>query len=188
MKIHDSPEHVTPECAEDERTLDAPEARWADHFESAYSLRPNDAYEANEYHYQTDRFGRISRCEGSLRLEDGKRNTAHQTRAGGEDRLEGDQGGHLIGFRFNGSEKIDNIVPMDGRLNQGEYKQLENEWAAELKKGNTVDVTIRCVYRDDSARPSFFVVKYTVTDENGFAHREMRRLSNEPQGRKGVTP
>ena len=47
------------------------------HFESAYRLRPNEQYEVNHYSYETDRYGRIKRCEGTLRLEEGKRNT-HQ--------------------------------------------------------------------------------------------------------------
>ena len=54
------------------------------HFASTYSLKPNEQYEVNHYSYETDRYGRIKRCEGTLRLEDGKRNTDHQAKAGGE--------------------------------------------------------------------------------------------------------
>ena len=33
-----------------------------------------------------------------------------------------DEGGHLIGRRFGGSEKVDNLVPMDSHVNGVEYK------------------------------------------------------------------
>ena len=53
-----------------------------EHYASTYTLKPNENYDANGYSYETDKLGRITRCEGILRLEDGKRNTAHQIRAG----------------------------------------------------------------------------------------------------------
>lgn len=148
------------------------------HFASTYSLRPNEQYEVNHYSYETDRYGRIKRCEGTLRLEDGKRNTNHQVKAGGEYRLETDEGGHLIGRRFGGSEKVDNIVPMDGHVNRVEYKELEDDCAQELEKGYRVDVKVRCKYEEDSARPSAFIVKYKVTDQDGFTRSEARIISN----------
>lgn len=152
------------------------------HFASTYCLKPNEQYEVNRYSYETDRYGRIKRCEGALRLEDGKRNTDHQVRAGGEYRLDTDEGGHLIGRRFGGSEKVDNIVPMDGHVNRVEYKELEDDWAQELKKENKVDVKVRCRYEEDSARPSAFIVKYKVTDQDGFTRSETRMIRNESEG------
>lgn len=152
------------------------------HFEATYRLKPNEQYEANQYRYETDRYGRIRECEGTLRLEEGKRNTAHQTKAGGEYRLVQDEGGHLIGTRFGGSEKVDNIVPMDYHVNRYEYKNLEDEWADELKKGNQVDVKIRCKYEEESARPTDFVVKYKVTEQDGFVRNETRVIHNPNSG------
>ncbi len=152
------------------------------HFESTYSLKPNEQYEVNNYSYETDRYGRIKRCEGTLRLEEGKRNTAHQTRAGGEYRLENDEGGHLIGRRFGGSEKVDNIVPMDYDVNHHEYKELEDDWAKELEKGNKVDVKIRCKYEDESTRSTAFIVKYKVTDQDGFTRNETKIINNTKHG------
>lgn len=148
------------------------------HFASTYSLRPNEQYEVNHYSYETDRYGRIKRCEGTLRIEEGKRNTDHQVKAGGEYRLETDEGGHLIGRRFGGSEKVDNIVPMDWRVNRVEYKELEDDWAQELEKGNRVDVKVRCKYEEDSARPSALIIKYKVTDQDGFTRSETKTISN----------
>ena len=148
------------------------------HFSSTYQLKPYEAYEANGYRYKTDKYGRIVTCEGTLRLEDGKRNTAHQTRAGGEFRLETDEGGHLVGRRFGGSEKVDNLVPMHHNLNHGSYEKLESEWATELERNNQVDVKIRCRYGGDSTRPTEFIIKYQVTEPNGFTRVETRRLVN----------
>lgn len=156
--------------------------RMANHFESAYKLKPSEKYEVNHYSYETDRYGRIKRCEGTLRLEEGKRNTAHQTRAGGEYRLENDEGGHLIAKRFGGSEKIDNIVPMDHEVNRHEYKDVEDGWAAELKKGNNINVKILCRYEKDSARPIGFHVKYIVVDQQGFSVTEQKYISNKASG------
>lgn len=152
------------------------------HFESTYSLKPNEQYEVNCYSYETDRYGRIKRCEGTLRLGEGKRNTAHQTKAGGEYRLENDEGGHLIGRRFGGSEKVDNIVPMDYDVNHNEYKALEDDWAEELEKDSIVDVKIRCKYEEESTRPTAFIVKYKVTDQDGFTRSETKIINNTKSG------
>lgn len=152
------------------------------HFESTYSLKPNELYEVNKYSYETDRYGRIKRCEGHLRLEKGKRNTAHQTMAGGEYRLETDEGGHLIGRRFGGSERVDNLVPMGQNVNRYEYKELEDEWAKELEAGNKVDVKISCKYEAESTRPKAFIVKYKVTERDGFNRIETRIIYNLKSG------
>ncbi|WP_326924153.1 DNA/RNA non-specific endonuclease [Bacillus haynesii] len=41
---------------------------------------------------------------------------------------------------FEGSGKLDNLVPMDGNLNKGELKKIENMWAKHLDTGRTVEV------------------------------------------------
>lgn len=155
-------------------------AKREDHFEDTYKLKPNVEYEVNGYHYKTDRHGRIVHCEGSLQLEKGKRNTDHQTKAGGEDRRETDEGGHIIATRFNGSGKVDNIVPMDKDLNHGEYWKLEKEWADALSEEppKKVDVEIRCKYTDDSERPESIRVRYVISDENGEIVRRTLKFDN----------
>ena len=172
-------ENEATEAETNEQELDKPSKA---HFEFTYSLKPNEQYEVNSYSYETDRYGRIKRCEGTLRLEEGKRNTAHQTKAGGEYRLENDEGGHLIGRRFGGSEKVDNIVPMDYDVNHHEYKELEDDWAEELEKGNKVDVKIRCKYEEESTRPTAFIVKYKVTVQDGFTRSEPKIINNTKSG------
>lgn len=154
-----------------------------DHFESTYSLKAKEQYEVNEYQYETDRHGRISHCEGRLRLEQGKTNTVHQKMAGGEDRLDIDDGGHLIARRFGGSEKVDNIVPMNYHLNRGEYKAMESEWAKLVEEGKTVDVEIDCKYGwSDSERPKVIRVRYIVSDETGEIERKSKSFVNSKEG------
>ena len=156
-----------------------PEKGKPDHFEDAYHLKPNENYEANEYRYRTDSQGRIVSCEGTLRLEEGKRNLDHQRKVGGEDRRETDQGGHVIASRFGGSGKIDNLVPMDAELNQGRYKAMENEMADEVEKGNTVDVKVRMKYDGDSERPSSITVSSRITEPDGRSRVKNYRFRNE---------
>lgn len=151
------------------------------HFESAYELTRNDNYEANGYKYKTDDRGRITRCEGTLELQNNKANQAHQRKAGGEDRLEEDDGGHLIARRFNGSEKIDNIVAMDKHLNRGEYKKMENEWDKALKDGKTVETDIRLKYKGDSQRPDKIFVASKITDQEGNTEWKIYSFRNEEE-------
>ncbi len=177
--VRENPDAETTETTEVNETQErSRREKLADHFESTYSLKPNENYESNEYRYETDRQGRIKRCEGTLRLEEGKRYNNHQVRVGGEDRLKTDEGGHLIASEFGGSGRVDNLVPMDGKLNHGEYRKMEEDWERSLKREETVNVKITCIYSDDSERPSAFKVKYEVTDKNGFTRRETKYFKN----------
>ena len=181
---YDAPEESGETETPEEEALEneTPEQQSDSHFSSTYALKPNENYEVNGYSYETDRYGRITRCEGNLRLESGKRYLNHQVRAGGEYRLGTDVGGHLIADRFGGSGRVDNIVPMDARLNDGDYKKMENEWARELEKGNQVHVEIRCRYSGDSERPDSFMIKYKMTDQYGVDHYQTKRFRNEAGG------
>lgn len=138
-----------------------------DHFSSTYELKADQAYESKGYQYETDSAGRITHCEGELRLEDGGRNPNHQVRAGGPDREIHDHGGHLIASRFGGSERLDNIVAMDGKLNQREYKNMEEEFAGSLQEGKSVYVDINVEYESSSKRPEALFVEAQTTDRDG---------------------
>ncbi|MBR1555162.1 MAG: DNA/RNA non-specific endonuclease [Oscillospiraceae bacterium] len=160
---------------------DRTEQEQDDHFEDTYQLKPNEHYEVNGYSYDTDRYGRIKECSGSLHLGTDKRHQTHQAKAGGEDRRETDEGGHLIAYRFEGSGKVDNIVAMDAHFNKSEYKQLENKWNDALKppRSASVDVDIRCRYPSGSQRPSEFIVRYTITEQDGSEINQVCRFKNE---------
>ena len=77
---------------------------------------------------------------------------------------------------------VDNIVPMDYDVNRYEYKELEDEWADELEKGCKVDVKVRCKYEQESTRPTAFIVKYRVTDPDGFTRNEAKIIDNTSSG------
>ena len=141
-------------------------------------LLPNVQYVTESgYRYTTDEFGRISRVEvEELVLKKGKRNAYSQRVAGREFRVteaelwEGlDDGGHLIGTRFNGSGDFDNVVAMNREINRpgGTWYNMEEEWASALKEvpPRKVTVDIQPVYSGNSLRPDSFEVIYQIGDE-----------------------
>ncbi|WP_018665063.1 DNA/RNA non-specific endonuclease [Heyndrickxia acidiproducens] len=129
-------------------------------------LKPNVQYTTSQgYKYTTDELGRIIDVEAKLELGNAKRNTYAQRTIGGDDRLVNDDGGHLIASIFEGSGEVDNLVPMDAKLNRSEYKTLENTWKAALKEGKSVKIKIKPIYRGSSNRPSNFEIKYWINDE-----------------------
>ncbi|MGH0943486.1 DNA/RNA non-specific endonuclease [Bacillus mycoides] len=144
-------------------------------------LKPDVEYTSKEgYTYTTDSQGRVASCEGSLQLGDGKRNNYAQRVIGGNDRLEDDDGGHLIATIFKGSGNMDNLVPMNSNLNRGEWKKLENEWANALNDGDKVRVKITPNYSGNSKRPDSFVIRYKIGDEDRW---RLRNFDNVPGGK-----
>ncbi|WP_127148118.1 DNA/RNA non-specific endonuclease [Veillonella sp. VA139] len=125
-------------------------------------LKENIIYESKGYYYQTDELGRIKAAQGDLRLEAGKRNNRDQLKAGGDDRLPGDHGGHLIANRYTGSGEIDNLLAMAAIVNNSKYKRIENRWGKALQAGKEVEVTINVVYDGSSKRPKEFNIHYLI--------------------------
>jgi predicted ribonuclease toxin of YeeF-YezG toxin-antitoxin module len=144
-------------------------------------LKPNITYTTPEgYIYKTDDLGRITSAEGTLQLIAGKRNAYAQKTVGRDDRLKDDDGGHLIATIFKGSGDFDNLVPMNGNLNKGEWKKLENDWAKALKAKppKEVKVKIKPIYDGNSQRPVKFDVKYKIGNKWDTAI-----LKNKPGGK-----
>lgn len=125
---------------------------------------PEHEYEANGYKYRANDNGQILHAEGDLRLGDGERDAYAQRKAGGEYRREEDDGGHLIGSRFDGYGGEENLIAQDKSVNRGGYKSLENEWADALKDGKNVHVEIDPVYHGDSPRPDIITGKSEISD------------------------
>lgn len=98
---------------------------------------------------------------------DGKRSLYSQRTAGGNYRLEDDDGGHLIGSQFLGSGKLDNLVSMNSQINRagGKWYNMETEWANALKEGKEVQVKIQNIYETNNLRPVSFNIKYTTEGE-----------------------
>ena len=129
------------------------------------SLSPNATFVKNGYTYRTDEFGRVISVEGKLQVKDHKgRNKMLDTRdvvAHGKMK-DSDDRGHLIADRFNGSGELENLVPMDGKLNKGDYAKLEDTLAEAVKDGADVRMKVELVYSGDSNRPDEFRVSYTI--------------------------
>lgn len=76
-------------------------------------------------------------------------------------KLLGDHAGHLIGDRFGGSPKLDNLVSQAAQVNLSKYKVIENLWAQALGAEQKVTVGIE-VHYDGGTRPTAFTVVYTI--------------------------
>ena len=46
-----------------------------------------------------------------------------------------DQGGHLIARIFNGPDEQINYILQNAKLDNGEWRAIENEWKKELRDG-----------------------------------------------------
>nr|WP_288915902.1 DNA/RNA non-specific endonuclease [uncultured Lachnoanaerobaculum sp.] len=128
-------------------------------------LLPNNNYEINGYNYETDDKGRIKSAEGKLYIKDREERLTIKDSIetiGKGDQKEGDDRGHLIGDRFNGSNGLENLVPQDANINRKDYKNLENELAKEVKDGKDVYIKIYVEYPEDSRRPEAIVVIYSI--------------------------
>lgn len=132
-------------------------------FRDEEKLLPNTKYEVNGYNYETDLQGRIVSAEGKLRIRDADYDRNMETiDKETQDYQDSDQRGHLIAHRFGGSDKLENLVPMDGELNQGDYAKLEGTLADAVKDGADVQLKVEPVYEGESNRPTEFRVSYII--------------------------
>lgn len=130
-------------------------------------LLPNNVYVENGYTYLTDSEGRVKSAEGQLQLskEPRKQISDSMETIGKGDQKEGEQEGHLIGDRFGGGNGLENIVAMDGRVNQSDYKRIENTCARALESGHEVYLKVVPKYDKSSNRPTSFRIIYTIDGE-----------------------
>ena len=123
---------------------------------------PNTSYLVDgRYVYETDKLGRVEKVEGKLTDEVFDRNKYQQCKAG-KCGIEVDEGGHLIASIFGGAGEKLNLVPMNGNLNKGEWKKMENLRAEALDEGKTVEVKILPKYDKEGVRPTSIKVEYTI--------------------------
>lgn len=117
-------------------------------------LQSDCTYELNGNLYTTDENGRIVLCTSRPVLSpENLRDNEAQRQAGGEDRRINDQGGHIIGRDLNGDGGIGNLIAMDSKINQSDYKRMENDIKDALREGKEVVVNIKLSYSGDSERP-----------------------------------
>lgn len=127
-------------------------------------LQPNTTYELNGNVYTTDENGRIISCEAKpVRSPENPRDNEVQRQAGGENRRPNDQGGHIVGRDMNGDGGIGNLVAMDSKINQSDYKRMENDIKSALDEGKEVTTKTEMTYSGDSARPD--KITTTVTND-----------------------
>lgn len=133
------------------------------------NLLPNTKYEISGYKYETDDKGRIISAEGKLRVNDeiAGRSMEKVRDIEGQDYKPNDQQGHLIGHQFEGSDSLENMVPMRKELNLGDYKKLEMSLAKAVKEGADVRFKVEPVYRGGSTRPVEFRASYSINGEKG---------------------
>ena len=128
-------------------------------------LLPNSTYVLNRNIYTTDANSRIIRCEATpQRSPENPRDINAQLQAGGEDRHLSDQGGHIIARDLNGDGGAGNLVAMDSKINQSDYKRMENDIKAALDEGKDVTVTTDISYSGDSKRPDTMTVTVTADE------------------------
>lgn len=126
-------------------------------------LQSSTTYELNGNVYTTDENGRIISCEAKpVRSPENPRDNEAQRQAGGENRRPNDQGGHIVGRDMNGDGGIGNLVAMDSKINQSDYKHMENNIKSALDEGKEVTTKTEMTYSGDSERPD----KITVTVTN----------------------
>ena len=126
-------------------------------------LLPNITYELNGNIYTTDENGRIVHVEAiPERAPENMRDNTAQQRCGGEYRLPTDQGGHIISRDLGGDSGDGNLVVMDSRINQSDYKCMENDIKAALDEGKEVTTKIDISYKGDSERPDKIKVTLTI--------------------------
>lgn len=126
-------------------------------------ILPNNEYTVNGNKYKTDERGNKISCDSEPSYtEDGTRNIKEQKEAGGEERLEEDDGGHIIAKILGGAEGEENLVPMRRTINRGDYKKMENEISKALQAGEKVTEHIDLEYYEDSGRPSKIRAEYII--------------------------
>jgi hypothetical protein len=125
----------------------------------------NTRYYVNNRHaYQTDELRRTTYVKSRIEQEhlDTSLRNCYQQRVAASCGLDDDDGGHLIGTKLGGPGERINLVPQNFRLNRGQWREMEREWAQHAAGGGRVDVEIEVNYAGNSMRPDSFTVRYQL--------------------------
>lgn len=126
-------------------------------------LLSNNTYKLNGNIYATDDKGRIISCDAKpVRTPENPRDNKAQLEAGGENRKPNDQGGHIVGRDLNGDGGFGNLLVMDSKINQSDYKRMENDMKATLDEGKDVTMHTDVTYNGDSVRPDNITITTTA--------------------------
>ncbi len=127
-------------------------------------LVQNIIYDVDDILYYTDNLGRVFKTSADLDDIARIRLGNQQIRAVDvKDGVRGvDQGGHIVGSRFFGPGEQINLYPQSANLNQGAWKTMENNWAAEMVLGKDVKIEVEAIFNGNSSRPDAFEVSYWI--------------------------
>lgn len=132
------------------------------------NINANNTFVRNGYQYTTDSRGRVVSASGTLNInEDGQANRRMSDSIeiiGKGYQKATDDRGHLIGHQFNGSDSLENLVPQNAKINQGNFKRLEDHLAKLVKSGYNVTANVVPIYSQHSHRPDAIFYFYTVND------------------------
>lgn len=134
----------------------------------------------NLYSYETDGRGRVVKAHAFLvqvDVDHPRNEYAQRTLRDKIPRV--DDAGHIFARIFKGPGNKINLIPMEGlHVNRGQYKTIENQWRAALEDDDNlhaIDVTIEFDYDDDTHRPAWIDVEFSIGDE-----RHAFNIDNDP--------
>ena len=138
-----------------------------DHFDGTYALKKNNRYQSGKATYETNENGAIRSWSADLFgvTESAQRHYSHQQNLQGK--YDGDHAGHLLSSQEGGSGKVDNLVPMNGKLNTRDYRAFERENHQLLKEGYRVQLEGSNYLASSENRPEAFMVTRSVYDKDG---------------------
>lgn len=91
----------------------------------------------------------------------------------------GDQGGHLVAYRFMPEQGSVNLFPQDANFNTSAFKTLENDYARYVNDGYQVDFEHTLGGFDAlTGRPGTVNVGFTVRDPSGNVVDSFNQLFN----------
>lgn len=141
-------------------------------------LLPNNTYELNGNIYTTDDKERIISCDAKpVRTPENSRDNKAQQAVGGEDRKPNDQGSHIVARDLNGDGGIGNLLAMDSKINQSDYKRMENDIKTLLDEGKDITMHTEVTYDGDSERPDRVIIATT-----GDGEKSVYRFDNNLDG------
>jgi hypothetical protein len=133
-------------------------------------LSPNTWYQTgeHEYLYRTNEHGHIDRVIAEdLRFTTREIRPPHDPNTLGK--IQGvDHAGHLIAFRFGGSDELDNLVSQLIHINKSRYYRVENQWGRALSADppQRVSLDLRIDTDPVTGRPYRFEVNYDIDGES----------------------
>ena len=136
-------------------------------YRTTYTLNPNNTYRSGKGVYRTNENGAIYSWSADLSGTgtSSPRNLSHQKNLQGK--YEGDHAAHLIAASEGGSGKVENLVPMDAKVNTRDYRAFERENHRLLKEGYQLRLEGENFLASSKDRPEAFMVARSVYDRDG---------------------